>query len=54
MKHILSLSILCHRVLSDTIAQDSLSSVSLDQEGFYPKAPKITVVTDGFEWNHIL
>jgi endoglucanase len=45
MKHNLSLLFCCLLVLSGISAQDTLSSVCIDQEGFYPKAPKIAVIT---------
>ncbi len=32
-------------LLSGLQAQDSLSSVRMDQEGFYPKSPKIAIIT---------
>jgi endoglucanase len=46
----LYVSLLCYLffILSNTRAQDSLTSIRLDQEGFYPKAPKIAVLAGNF------
>jgi endoglucanase len=46
----LYVSLLCYLffILSNTRAQDSLTSIQLDQEGFYPKAPKIAVLAGNF------
>jgi endoglucanase len=46
----LYVSLLCYLffILSNTRAQDSLTCIRLDQEGFYPRAPKIAVLAGNF------
>ncbi|HTB23859.1 MAG TPA: glycoside hydrolase family 9 protein [Puia sp.] len=47
----LQVSLLCflYLISQNIRAQDSLTGIRLDQEGFYPKAPKVAILTGKFD-----
>ncbi len=49
MKLQVSLSYFLYLISQNICAQDSLTGIRLDQEGFYPKAPKIAILAGKFD-----